>query len=190
MATGILKDDLLSIPGVESADLDGDVVAPDGVRVHLSPGVDASVVGDQVQRVLSLHGLRSGVGDTVAPESPREEAAPGRKGADAMLNSVRVTEGRDGIVVEAVADGSKVAIRSAGAVGPAFDQAVVLAVAELAGASSIPLIRSVEIRDIGETSVATVVIDEGGKRLVGSSIVDGGRAYAVGRAVWAAIFSG
>jgi hypothetical protein len=107
-----------------------------------------------------------------------------------MLTSIRVTEGRDGTVVEAVADGSKVAVRSAGAVGPAFDQAVVLAVAELAGASSMPLIRSVDIRDIGETSVATVVIDEAGKRLVGSSIVDGGRAYAVGRAVWAAIFSG
>jgi hypothetical protein len=35
----------------------------------------------------------------------------------------------------------------------------------------------------------TVVIDEDGDRLVGSSIVEGGRAYAVGRAAWAALSS-
>ena len=45
------------------------------------------------------------------------------------------------------------------------------------------------VRDTGGTSVVTVVIDEAGDRLVGSSIVEGGRAYAVGRAVWAALFS-
>ncbi|MFV9672264.1 MAG: hypothetical protein ACNYZH_03475, partial [Acidimicrobiia bacterium] len=66
---------------------------------------------------------------------------------------------------------------------------VVSAVAQLAGATSTPLIRSVDVRDIGGTSVVTVVIDEAGDRLVGSAIVEGGRAYAVGRAVWTALFT-
>ena len=43
MAVGMLRDDLLSVPGVESAQLDGDAIAPTGVRVHLAPGVDAAV---------------------------------------------------------------------------------------------------------------------------------------------------
>ena len=59
----------------------------------------------------------------------------------------------------------------------------------MAGATSIPLVRSVDVRDLGDTSVVTVVIDEDGDRLVGSSIVEGGRAYAVGRAAWAALLS-
>jgi hypothetical protein len=185
----MLRDDLLSLPGVESAHLDGDEMAPTGVRVHLAAGVDAAAVGDEVQRVLSLHGLRSEVGQDEAKPMQSETAAVGRASSASALTSVRVTEGRDGVFVEAVADGVTVSLRAAGAAGPAFDQAVVSAVAELAGATSSPLVRSVDLRDIGTTSVVTVVIDEAGDRLVGSSIVEGGRAYAVGRAVWAALFS-
>ncbi len=195
MAVGMLRDDLLSLPGVESAQLDGDAMAPTGVRVHLAPGVDAGVVGDEVQRVLSLHGLRSEVGEGVKAPAPAPAPAPDevavvvQTSVRSALTSVRVTEGRDGVFVEALADGVTVSVRAAGAAGPAFDQAVVSAVAELAGATTSPLIRSVDLRDVGGTSVVTVVIDEAGDALVGSSIMDGGRAYAVGRAVWAAISS-
>ena len=197
MAVGMLRDDLLSLPGVESAQLDGDAMAPTGVRVHLAPGVDAGVVGDEVQRVLSLHGLRSEVGEGAIPPAPAPAPAPApdevavvvQASVRSALTSVRVTEGRDGVFVEALADGVTVSVRAAGAAGPAFDQAVVSAVAELAGATTSPLIRSVDLRDVGGTSVVTVVIDEAGDALVGSSIVDGGRAYAVGRAVWAAMSS-
>jgi hypothetical protein len=191
----MLRDDLLSVPGVESAQLDGDEMAPTGVRVHLAPGVDAGVVGDEVQRVLSLHGLRSEVGEGVIPPAPAPAPAPEevavvvQTSVRSALTSVRVTEGRDGVFVEALADGVTVSVRAAGAAGPAFDQAVVSAVAELAGATTSPLIRSVDLRDVGGTSVVTVVIDEAGDALVGSSIMDGGRAYAVGRAVWAAMSS-
>ncbi|MCJ7780443.1 MAG: hypothetical protein MUQ27_06415 [Acidimicrobiia bacterium] len=191
MAVGMLRDDLLSLPGVESAQLDGDAMAPTGVRVHLAPGVDAGVVGDEVQRVLSLHGLRSEVGEGVIPPAPApdEVAVVVQTSVRSALTSVRVTEGRDGVFVEALADGVTVSVRAARAVGPAFDQAVVSAVAELAGATTSPLVRSVDLRDVGGTSVVTVVIDEAGDALVGSSIMDGGRAYAVGRAVWAAMSS-
>ncbi len=189
MAAGMLRDDLLNVPGVESAQLDGDAMAPTGVRVHLAPGVDAAAVGDEVQRVLSLHGLRSEVGVNAVASRPSAATAVDRASGGSALVSVRVTEGRDGVFVEALADGVTVSVRAAGAAGPAFDQAVVSAVGELAGATSNPLVRSVDLRDIGGTSVVTVVIDEAGDRLVGSSIVEGGRAYAVGRAVWAALSS-
>jgi len=187
VAVGMLQDDLLSVPGVESAQLDGDTMAPSGVRVHLAPGADPGAVGDEVQRVLSLHGLRSEVGGDGTDHVSLEPEASVHDVATSMLSSVRVTEGRDGVVVDAIADDVTVSVRAAGAAGPAFDQAVVSAVAELAGATSNPLVRSVDVRDIGGTSVATVVIDEDGDRLVGSAIVEGGRAYAVGRAVWAAL---
>ncbi|MCJ7779980.1 MAG: hypothetical protein MUQ27_04075, partial [Acidimicrobiia bacterium] len=164
-------------------------------RVHLAPGVDVAVVGDEVQRVLSLHGLRSEVGEGAmaavagpAP-APEEVAVVVQTSVRSTLTSVRVTEGRDGVFVEALADGVTVSVRAAGAAGPAFDQAVVSAVAELAGATTSPLVRSVDLRDVGGTSVVTVVIDEAGDALVGSSIVNGGRTYAVGRAVWAAMSS-
>lgn len=189
MVVGMLRDDLLSLPGVESAQVDGDAIAPTGVRVHLAPGVDAGAVGDEVQRVLSLHGLRSELGEPATVPAPSEGVAAPQASTDRALASVRVTEGRDGVFVEALADGVTVSVRAAGAAGPALDQAVVSAVAELAGATSNPLVRSVDLRDIGGTSVVTVVIDEAGDRLVGSSIVEGGRAYAVGRAVWVALAS-
>jgi hypothetical protein len=193
VAVGMLRDDLLSLPGVESAQLDGDSMAPTGVRVHLAPGVDAAVVGDEVQRVLSLHGLRSEVGEGATARAPApvpdEVAVVVQPSVGSALTSVRVTEGRDGVFVEALADGVTVSVRAAGSAGPALDQAVVSAVAELAGATTSPLVRSVDLRDVGGTSVVTVVIDEAGDALVGSSIVNGGRAYAVGRAVWAAMSS-
>ncbi len=189
MAVGILREDLLSVPGVASAQLDGDAMTPSGVRVQLSPGVDAAVVGDEVQRVLSLYGLRSEVSEGATDPGPADPLIVRATSVEATLSSIRVTEGRDGVVVEALADDVAVSVRAAGASNPALDQAVVSAVAQLAGATSNPLIRSVDVRDIDGMSVVTVVIDEAGDRLVGSAIVEGGRAYAVGRAVWTALFA-
>jgi hypothetical protein len=189
VTVGMLREDLLSVPGVERADLDGDAMSPAGVRVHLAEGVDAAVVGEEVQRVLSLHGLRSEVGQGSLVRSPADSQAVRSAPAEPTLTAVRVTEGRDGVTVEAVSGDLTVSVGAAGAAGPALDQAVVSAVVELAGATSIPLVRSVDVRDVGDTSVVTVVIDEDGDRLVGSSIVEGGRAYAVGRAAWAALSS-
>lgn len=188
MAVGMLRDDLLNVRGVESAHLDGDETAPTGVRVHLAAGVDTDAVGDEVKRVLLLHGLRSEVGEDAAVPVPVAPVVSDRS-SDPTLTFVRVTEGRDGVTVEAAAGDATVSVRAAGASGPAFDQAVVWAVSELAGATSMPLVRSVDVRDIGGVSVVTVVIDEAGERLVGSAIVEGGRAYAVGRAVWTALFA-
>lgn len=187
MVVGTLRDDLLSVSGVESAQLDGGEMTPTGVRVHVAAGADAGVVGDEVQRVLMHHGLRSEVGEDATTPLPIDPSTVSDGSTAPTLTFVRVTEGRDGVTIEAAAGDAAVSVRAAGASGPAFDQAVVSAVSELAGATSIPLVRSVDVRDIGGVSVVTVVIDEAGDRLVGSAIVEGGRAYAVGRAVWTAL---
>lgn len=105
------------------------------------------------------------------------------------LTSVSVSEGRDGVIVEAVAGERAASIRAAGSGNPALDQAVVSAVAEVVGTRSVPLIRSVDVRDLDGTPVVTVMVAESGDQLVGSAVVEGGRAYAVGRAAWAALSS-
>ena len=193
MAVGMLRDDLLSLPGVESADLDGDEMAPSGVRVRLAPGTDVNAVGEEVRRVLALHGLRSEVGVESTDPGGSRGTVPGSPtavdGPHGVLQSIRVEESREGVVVGASAGDRTAEVRAAGRSDPALDQAVVGAVAALAGAPSVPLIRSVDVRELDGTRVVTVMIDENGDRLVGSAVFEGGRAYAVGRAVWAALSS-
>jgi hypothetical protein len=204
----ILRDDLLSLPGIEQAEIDGDSTAPAGVRVRLAPGVDPVTIGDEIRRVLAMHGLHQETAgspeppeadtipssetekvETVAPEDRVREPEVSVAGveADKTFDSVGVAEGRDGIIVTAVSSIDDVEVRAAGSSEAAIDQAVVLAVAELAGAASVPLICSIDDRDLAGTPVVTVVVEEDGRRLVGSAVMDGGRAYALGRAVWAAL---
>jgi hypothetical protein len=70
-----LHDELLAIPGIDEALLEGDVGAPHGVRVRLSAGADPLEVGQEVQRVLASHGMRSQMAEsavaTVAPPPAR-----------------------------------------------------------------------------------------------------------------------
>ena len=76
---GTLRDDILAIPGIDNAELDGDSVTPDGVRVRLAFGADSQRVGREVRRVLALHGMRSqltGVPDYVAPAEPPPPPVP------------------------------------------------------------------------------------------------------------------
>ena len=204
MANGVLRDDLLSLSGVEHAELDGDPSAPAGIRVRVRQGVDASAVAGEVRRVLAQHGLRpenaARVESPPSPdrnEEPSIEPPPADAGhvstAEAVaavgLLAVGISEGVDGVTVTAAGPAGDVSVRAAGWSIPAIDQAIVVAVAELAGAATAPLICSVDERDLDGTSVVTVVIEESGVREVGSAVVRSGRAYAVGRAVWAALSS-
>jgi len=54
-----LQDELLSIPGIAGAELEGSDDHPMGVRVQLATGADPGQVGEAVQRVLASHGMRS-----------------------------------------------------------------------------------------------------------------------------------
>ena len=210
MGVGTLRDDLLNLPGVEQAEIDGDSVTPAGVRVRLSPGVDPAAIGEDIRRVLSLHGLRQEIDAAPGPErsdvasssepetvelldsddelrerEPEVPEPPAR--TDEGLDWVSVTEGRDGIMVTAASRSDEVTVFTAGFSEHAIDQAVVSAVAKLALTASVPLVCSLDERDLAGTFVVTVVLEESGRRLAGSAVVEGGRAYAVGRAVWTAL---
>ena len=210
MGVGTLRDDLLNLPGVEQAEIDDGSATPAGVRVRLSPGADPGTIGEEIRRILALHGLHQetnvapdSTGSAVAsssgsePEEPRESEdaprAPEPEVPESPLRTgegldwVSVAEGRDGVTVTAGGASDEVSAVAAGSSEAAIDQAVVSTVAELAGAASIPLICSLDERDLAGTPVVTVVLEENGQRLVGSAVVEGGRAYAVGRAVWTAL---
>ena len=212
MAIGMLSDDLMSLPGVEYADLDGDPMTPAGIRVRLSRGVDASAVEGDVRRILERHGLRPDIGnaDSASPKRvDSDEAsmgenpeAPDNRSTETVVDgpvvvfmagvglaSVGNTEGSDGIVVTATGAEDHASLRASGLSLLAVDEAVVHVVAELAGTSTRPRICSIDERELDGTSVVTVVIEERGERLVGSAVVRSGRAYAVGRAVWTALSS-
>jgi len=212
VAVGALSDDLLRLPGVEHAELDGDPATPAGIRVRVADGVDAAAVADEVRRVLAQHGLRPDIGDAsdasppgsdtheLVPGPPQDtpDDAPPDPIADVPVVvlmagngpiSVGITEGIDTIVVTATGPAGHASVPASGPSAVAVDQAVTEAVAELAGTATRPRICSIDERELGGISVVTVVIEESGARLVGSAVVRSGRTYAVGRAVWAALSS-
>ena len=195
MTADLLRDELLRVPGVESADIEGDSLTPQGVRVRLSAGVDATAVGVEVQRVLATHGLRSEmakpdkpVSVQTLPELIPRSAAP-RRQVDEVLSKVAIVEGNDGILVRAETDAGRVADRAAAAGGGRLDEAVVGAVSELAGVEPTPIILAIDDRDFDGISVVSIVVEAGRDRLAGSSIVDGGRPFALGKATWMALRS-
>ena len=269
VAVGSLREDLLRIPGIEVAELEGDPSAPDGVRVRLQAGVDVESVGEEMRRVLAAHGLRSELTDRFRPRTsphqverpspppvesarqwspppleevpssepdsvpaeiesmeaesmeavvttvPLPEAEPPEEaeveGAGPVivldsttesepwppawpeptgLQSVAVEEGRSGVVVRVTSTSGPVVSRPAVGVSSGIDEAIAAAVASLFGADPAPVLLSVSESEVAGTAMVTVVLDKGrGARLVGSAVLEGGRAYAVGRAAWAALSS-
>jgi len=129
-----LRRDLLEIPGIQTAELEGDAAAPSGVRVQLSAGVDAQLVGEEVRRVLAAHGLRSEVGEPAAspvvaisdrvPSVPMVQPDPLSAAADepavappVLVETVPATEPHapgilDAIAVEEGRDGVSVVARA------------------------------------------------------------------------------
>lgn len=66
-----LQEDLLSIPGVEGAEVEGTSDKPAGLRIRIAEGADQAAVGGAIRRVLTTHGLGT---DTKLPG----EAADGQ----------------------------------------------------------------------------------------------------------------
>lgn len=106
------------------------------------------------------------------------------------LTSIAVAEQRTGMsVVVLAADGSaatRTITGSDGALEARIDEAVVDAVAELLDVAP-PRIVEVGVEEVAGSRVATVLLERGGVRFAGSAVVTGTRAYAVGRAAWAAL---
>ena len=203
VAADMLRDELLSVPGVESAVVEGDALTPQGVRVRLARGVDAVAVGEEVQRVLAAHGLRSEmappapIGDPIGDPMAFETSAvlpttglltaPLRPRVGETLAKVSIVEGRDGISVRVETSKGRVAERAALASGDRLDEAVIAAVADLAGMTLTPVILAIDERDLEDTPVVTVVLEDGRDRYAGCSVIAGGRPFALGLATWMAL---
>ncbi len=73
-----LQDDLLSIPGVEGAEVEGSDDKPAGLRIRIAEGADQRAVGGAIRRVLTSHGLGTDTrlpGEVDAVEGGAEVAA-------------------------------------------------------------------------------------------------------------------
>jgi hypothetical protein len=310
VVTSSLQDDLLDIPGVEGAEIDGSQEAPAGLRIRIAEGADQETVGTAIRRVLSSHGLGTdtqlpGESDVVPLEAPssdvlpelgsvavlapeedvsvvdhdaveddvpepesravidltdkrpepvdsgepldddasellqasvaprsweqdhlppfveqrpidapedeaeeeivgvlddgtaiedvavidgEQESAPERGGSIARLDSVAVVEGRLGIVVTVTAsNGSDVSHAAASSEG-GVEAAVVKAAAKLVdSASPDPIVVEIEDRRVEGVDIVMIVLDMDGRLVAGSAVVEAGRAFALGRATWAAL---
>ena len=205
----VLRDELLSVPGVAGAEVDTDQGVA-GVRVQLAVGADPEEVGAEVRRILSGHGMRPAEASSEERPSgpPPPPGAPGSvvsfplvgeharnraqlpdTASDGVLESVAIEETPEHIaVLVRSADGSSAGANlDSGMQG--LDEAVVAGVAELTGVSAATLLKVLE-EDFDDRLVLTVLIDTGDAHpLAGAAVQSGGRAYAVARAAWAALTS-
>jgi hypothetical protein len=202
-----LQQELLTIPGIAGAEVDEDHGVA-GVRVQLAEGADADAVGVAVRRILVEHGMRPSPGDTDEPGGdgpPPPPGAPGSVvsfplvgehatptvGADAQpqrrLESVAVEETPDGIAVLIRDTDGMRATRSLQHGASGMDEAITDAVAQLRNMVGTALVGVAEA-ELDGTTVVTVLIDLGERRrLSGSAVQQGGRAYAVALAAWSAL---
>lgn len=97
-----LQEDLLSIPGVEGADVEGSADKPAGLRIRIAEGADQRAVGGAIRRVLTAHGLGT---DTRLPgESNSEsEASPVSPVPEVFDESVKQSEAASSLPTDAAA---------------------------------------------------------------------------------------
>ncbi len=223
-----LRDSLQAVAGVAGAEVDITDGTPTGVRIRLDPDADPDEVGEQVQQVLSAHGIRARLGggeggpEPAAPAPRRSSGPPPPPGAGAVLSladaegarrgavpvafdqsetapalppvagatldGVTVEETRDGVVVTATAaDGRREARRARWSDG-GLEDAVVAAVAALAGQEPAPELVGTYEAEIGGTVAIVVMLERlDGRRLAGAAVVESGAPFALARAVWAAL---
>ncbi len=221
-----LRDSLQAVAGVAGAEVDITDGTPTGVRIRLDPDADPEAVGEQVQRVLSAHGIRARMGgDAAEPPGPEPRRAAGpppppgagavlalanaegaRRGAvpvafdhelpspelppvaGASLAGVAVEETRDGVVVTVTAaDGRRESRRARWSDG-GLEDAVVGAVAALAGRDPAPALVGTRETEIEGTAAVVVMLERlDGRRLAGAAVVEAGAPFALARAVWAAL---
>ncbi len=86
-----LRESLQEVAGVAGAEVDVTDGTPTGVRIRLDPEADRDAVGEQVQQVLSAHGIRARLGgadeevEPPAAEPRRRAGPPPPPGAGAVL---------------------------------------------------------------------------------------------------------
>ncbi len=98
-----------------------------------------------------------------------------------------VEETTEGVSVRVVTRDGREEAERVGSGPRSMDRAVVAAVARLVGVPT-PEVVAVEERDVGGADVILVVLEGAdGRRAAGSSVVVGGRPFAIGKASHAAV---
>ncbi len=108
--------------------------------------------------------------------------------AGASLAGVSVEETRDGVVVTATAaDGRQEARRARWSEG-GLEDALVGAVAALAGHEPAPALVGAQNVEVEGTATVMVVLERvDGRRLAGAAVIEAGAPFALARAVWSAL---
>ena len=179
-------------------------VGPDGPENPCAVVVLAGVVADFkggvrvvvhevefIQHVDHVPRLVEGLVATVearVQDADDEPSPSASRDSIARFNSVAVIEGRSGIIVTVTdsngAEMSHVASSSEGGV----EAAVVKAAASLVDPKSPdPLVVEIEDRRVEGVDIVMIVLDMDGELFAGSAVVGAGRAFALGRAAWAAL---
>ena len=201
-----LPERLRAVPGVAEVELQGPDEAPSTVRIHLEPSADPRAVLDEVQRVLGDSGLRPRLApprarlQPVAPPPPpspdeeeiedidiKEEGRPAAAGL-VRLSSLTLEERPDQVTVTIGGSDGSSASRTGPATARGLEEAIVRAVAALAVPGVEPALLSLEESEVGGRQVITAVVEgPEGRPAAGSAVVQAGRAFAVAKAVWAAL---
>jgi len=105
------------------------------------------------------------------------------------LESVAVEERQDGVSVHVRTTAGARTVRTVDPSGSDMDVSVAAAVAELVGNPEAELLGTAE-SEIAAHTILTVLMGVGDDRLSGSAVQRGGRAFAMARAVWAALERG
>jgi hypothetical protein len=203
-----LHRDLLAIPGVADAVVEGDSAAtPTGVRVRLEVAADPAAVGDAVQRVLEARGMSSRLAApptppvlTVAPDPPESpapesveastpEADPAaRPDAIAGLATLTVEESATDVLVIATSSEGRRFSRRTDRIDEAGVAAAVVAVVGAMVDGRPPQLVAISDTVADGTTVVTVTLERrDGNRAAGAAVVQSGRNYAVARATWSAL---
>lgn len=180
-----LIDQLTRLPGVDTADVDGDGPAPQNVRVRLRPGADARSVGVEVQRLLASYGLRSRISnDEVVSVTEAPSSAPAV--SPGPIGSVTVRESSEGTTVTVDAGGRAVTESSDGTRAGLARAAAAAAGRALTG-SPVALVWFDTSEVDGQHLVSVLVERHDGGRVVGAAMIRGELAAGIVRAVSAAL---
>lgn len=201
VAADSLRDDLLALPGVAEAEVDGDGTSPAGVRVRLAAGADAGPVGVEVQRVLAAHGMRSRVAaGQVPPAAPLPLFAPASSPEPTIvrtptsapsrattLESVRIEESTSALEVTVTAADGRWASGRGEVSEDGLAAAVIAAVGTLLDGAP-PRVVAVDWTIADGSRVVTMVLEStGGIKGAGAGLVRASPGYAVARAAWSAL---
>ncbi len=104
----------------------------------------------------------------------------------AALEHVGVSQHDERLSVS-VTIGAQTAERRAIANDAGVDRALLSAVCELLGIDPEPALVSVSAAESDGSPLVTVLLDDGASRTAGSAVIRGNRAWAVARAMWAAL---